>query len=483
MTYEESKSHFSLWAMMAAPLILGNDLRHMTTETLDIITNAEVIAIDQDPLGRQGRRVLQGIDSDIYAKPLVGGAIAVALWNKVDYPVDITLNWSDLGTYGLRRLRGRSSCLIGGARGVRTRFRSGQDDGAARSVGTPRPGTPHPVVHGQGRGSHGRGRAQAQPRPRPTAPPPSPPLHLTIDDDDNDSDDDLKLMMSGGASPPRFHPPPRVQYRLPHIVTILHHPPSVGGNAKIIIIIRSPPQRASVLFRCTATAALSNLHLVVAEQRALGMETDWTDATEAKLVGTPTTSRKRRATEQQQPEDNGQGGTSGSGSSTGGSLEGQQPPPPERQVPPAAEEAEAAAAAPSAKRVRRELRRRNTLEYIPLNEQRRQLAAASLEGADSTEQFRPLDGTLPPPPTKPNQATNHQTRRRRRGESADPPPPNGARVHVAAAAVVGLRVSRVRDAAPDGLLPADDGVRLLAQQHARAAGRVRPLLPQEPLPR
>jgi hypothetical protein len=47
--------------------------------------------------------------------------------------------------------------------------------------------------------------------------------------------------------------------------------------------------------------------------------------------------------------------------------------------------------------VRRELRRRNTLEYIPLNEQRRQLAAASLEGADSTEQFRPLDGALPPP--------------------------------------------------------------------------------------
>jgi alpha-galactosidase len=98
MTYEESKSHFSLWAMMAAPLILGNDLRHMTPQTLEIISNAEIIAIDQDPLGRQGRRVMQGIDSDIYAKPLTGGAIAVALWNKVNYPLDITLNWSDLGT-------------------------------------------------------------------------------------------------------------------------------------------------------------------------------------------------------------------------------------------------------------------------------------------------------------------------------------------------------------------------------------------------
>lgn len=98
MTYEESKSHFSLWAMMAAPLILGNDLRSMTAQTLQIISNAEVIAVDQDALGLQGRRVVQGIESDIYAKPLTGGVIAVALWNKVNYPLDITLNWADLGT-------------------------------------------------------------------------------------------------------------------------------------------------------------------------------------------------------------------------------------------------------------------------------------------------------------------------------------------------------------------------------------------------
>lgn len=97
MTYEESKSHFSLWAIMAAPLILGNDLRKMSAQTLEIISNAEVIAVDQDPLGRQGRRVVQGIDTDIYAKPLSKGAIAVALWNKVNYPLDITLRWTDLG--------------------------------------------------------------------------------------------------------------------------------------------------------------------------------------------------------------------------------------------------------------------------------------------------------------------------------------------------------------------------------------------------
>jgi hypothetical protein len=54
MTYDEYKSHFSLWAMMAAPLIAGNDLRTMSYETRTILTAREVIAVNQDPLGRQG---------------------------------------------------------------------------------------------------------------------------------------------------------------------------------------------------------------------------------------------------------------------------------------------------------------------------------------------------------------------------------------------------------------------------------------------
>jgi len=97
MTYEESKSHFSLWAIMAAPLILGNDLRNMSAQTFEIISNAEVIAVDQDPLGRQGQRIVHGIMADIYAKLLSKGKIAVAIWNKLDLPFDITLEWKDLG--------------------------------------------------------------------------------------------------------------------------------------------------------------------------------------------------------------------------------------------------------------------------------------------------------------------------------------------------------------------------------------------------
>jgi len=54
MTFDEYKAHFSLWAMLAAPLIAGNDLRNMSKDTISILTNPEVIAVDQDPLGRQG---------------------------------------------------------------------------------------------------------------------------------------------------------------------------------------------------------------------------------------------------------------------------------------------------------------------------------------------------------------------------------------------------------------------------------------------
>src|SRR6266536_1466440 len=66
MTTSEYKSHFALWALMAAPLIAGNDLRSMSPEIHDILTNKEVIAIDQDPLGRQGRRVWKDGDLEVW---------------------------------------------------------------------------------------------------------------------------------------------------------------------------------------------------------------------------------------------------------------------------------------------------------------------------------------------------------------------------------------------------------------------------------
>jgi len=96
MTTTEYRSHFSLWALLAAPLIAGNDLRDMTPEIRDILTNKEVIAVNQDPLGRQGRRVWKNGDLEVWSKPLAGGARAVILFNRGGSEQQIIANWTDL---------------------------------------------------------------------------------------------------------------------------------------------------------------------------------------------------------------------------------------------------------------------------------------------------------------------------------------------------------------------------------------------------
>ncbi len=98
LTLSESRAHFSLWCMLAAPLIAGNDVRHMTPEVRDILTNREVIALDQDPLGREGFRFR--VDSknhvEIWAKELSGGEWAVCLLNNGSTPVACTVDWQDI---------------------------------------------------------------------------------------------------------------------------------------------------------------------------------------------------------------------------------------------------------------------------------------------------------------------------------------------------------------------------------------------------
>jgi len=100
MTTIEYRSHFSLWALMAAPLMAGNDLRNMTPEIRDILTNKEVIAIDQDPLGRQGRRVWKDNDLEVWAKQLKDGDRSVILLNRGNSSHEITANWEQIGYPG-----------------------------------------------------------------------------------------------------------------------------------------------------------------------------------------------------------------------------------------------------------------------------------------------------------------------------------------------------------------------------------------------
>jgi len=97
MTITEYRSHFSLWSILAAPLIAGNDLSNMTPEIHDILTNKDVISVDQDPLGREGRRVRKDGDLEIWAREMAGGNRAAVLFNRSTSEQQITLNWEDLG--------------------------------------------------------------------------------------------------------------------------------------------------------------------------------------------------------------------------------------------------------------------------------------------------------------------------------------------------------------------------------------------------
>jgi alpha-galactosidase len=97
MTPVEYRSHFSLWAMMASPLMAGNDIAHMDDATKLILLNKEVIAIDQDKLGVQGHRVVKDGDKEVWVKPLSGGARALLLFNRGEAPVVIRASADLLG--------------------------------------------------------------------------------------------------------------------------------------------------------------------------------------------------------------------------------------------------------------------------------------------------------------------------------------------------------------------------------------------------
>ncbi|WP_181449609.1 NPCBM/NEW2 domain-containing protein [Streptomyces cyaneus] len=97
MTATEYRSHFSMWAIMAAPLLIGSDLRSASEETLDILGNREVIAVDQDPLGRQGTVVSSAGGRWIVAKEMRDGSRAVALFNESGTAQRITTTAAAVG--------------------------------------------------------------------------------------------------------------------------------------------------------------------------------------------------------------------------------------------------------------------------------------------------------------------------------------------------------------------------------------------------
>jgi alpha-galactosidase len=97
MTTTEYRSHFSLWCILAAPLIAGNDIRNMSPEIAEILKNKEVIAVDQDQLGMQGRRVKREGELEVWSRQLADGSRAVVLLNRGPAESKISVAWRDIG--------------------------------------------------------------------------------------------------------------------------------------------------------------------------------------------------------------------------------------------------------------------------------------------------------------------------------------------------------------------------------------------------
>ncbi|HEY0263033.1 MAG TPA: glycoside hydrolase family 27 protein [Granulicella sp.] len=97
MTEDEYKTHMSLWVILASPLLAGNDLSKMTDADKAILMNKDAIAIDQDALGKQGDRLYESGDLDVWTKPLSGGRVAVGLFNRSWSLRDISVDLAQIG--------------------------------------------------------------------------------------------------------------------------------------------------------------------------------------------------------------------------------------------------------------------------------------------------------------------------------------------------------------------------------------------------
>jgi alpha-galactosidase len=105
LTPNEQVLHMSLWALQAAPLFIGADLSKLDDFTLALLGNDEVIAVDQDPLGRAAGRIWSDARREIWARPLADGTMAVGLFNRGLHAAPVTVQWTQLGLQGRQPVR------------------------------------------------------------------------------------------------------------------------------------------------------------------------------------------------------------------------------------------------------------------------------------------------------------------------------------------------------------------------------------------
>jgi alpha-galactosidase len=157
LTDTESRAHFSLWALLNAPLIAGNDIRSMSATTQAILTNTDVLAVDQDWGGRQGHKIRDDGDQEVWAKPMSSGSVAVVLLNRAASTSTISTTAAQVGlaattSYGLKDLWSKATSTSTGAisasvpaHGVAMYLVTGAGQ-ASPSASAPRSASPSPVV-------------------------------------------------------------------------------------------------------------------------------------------------------------------------------------------------------------------------------------------------------------------------------------------------------------------------------------------------
>jgi alpha-galactosidase len=105
LTRPEQVTHITIWAMEAAPLLIGCDMTKLDQWTVDLLTNDDVLEVDQDPIGKEATVRVKTNEYEIWSRPLFDGTVAVAMFNKTNNPLPVSAQWSDLGVNGSQPVR------------------------------------------------------------------------------------------------------------------------------------------------------------------------------------------------------------------------------------------------------------------------------------------------------------------------------------------------------------------------------------------
>ncbi|XP_039156663.1 alpha-galactosidase-like [Eucalyptus grandis] len=132
MTTEEYRSHFSIWALVKAPLLIGCDVRSMNNTTLMLLSNKEVIAVNQDGLGVQGKKVKSDGNLEVWAGPLSTNKVAVVLWNRGSSRATVTASWSDIGLNSTTVVKARDLWMHSTKRSIKGQISADIDSHACK---------------------------------------------------------------------------------------------------------------------------------------------------------------------------------------------------------------------------------------------------------------------------------------------------------------------------------------------------------------